>query len=197
MLQHKPDNPHKMQNIVDNLENKVIELFKTDYDSAFSNLFKMYYAPLCGVAARYVDSDVAKDIVHSLFLALWEKRYTPTNPHSMRSYLYTSIHNRCLNELRNSKGVDSLEESAQISADELDTNIIDDELFRSLVQSISELPENYKQVINMSLKGSTIQEIATEMDKTTDSVKANKRRAHLKLKDILDRKLHFLLMLLD
>ena len=46
------------------------------------------------------DQDSAKEIVHTVFIKLWERRDTISLDQPIRSYLYTAVHNRCLNYLR-------------------------------------------------------------------------------------------------
>ena len=49
------------------------------------------------------DEEDAKDIVQSLFIEIWEKRRFEYLERNVKSYLYKSVRNRCLNYLRNNE----------------------------------------------------------------------------------------------
>lgn len=64
----------------------------------FEALFKQYYAPLVVYACKYVpDMDAAREIVQDFFVKLYEKRSTLTIDTSLKSYLYRSVYNSCMN----------------------------------------------------------------------------------------------------
>lgn len=60
--------------------------------------------------------------------------------------------------------------------------MLDVEVYTLLYRAISELPDNYKKVINYSLDGYHIDEIAEQMHTTVDAVKAYKKRAKEQLR---------------
>src|SRR5512133_2847355 len=64
----------------------------------FEALFKQYYAPLVVYACKYVpERDVAREIVQDFFVKLFEKRSSLTIDTSLKSYLYRSVYNACMN----------------------------------------------------------------------------------------------------
>jgi RNA polymerase sigma-70 factor (ECF subfamily) len=64
----------------------------------FEALFKQYYAPLVVYACKYLpEKDVAREIVQDFFVKLYEKRSTLTIDTSLKSYLYRSVYNACMN----------------------------------------------------------------------------------------------------
>jgi RNA polymerase sigma-70 factor (ECF subfamily) len=63
----------------------------------FESLFRKYYQMLCAYAYGFVnDTDNAEEIVQDLFYKLWEKRFEIRINSSVKSYLYSAVHNRCL-----------------------------------------------------------------------------------------------------
>src|SRR5690606_16169133 len=67
-------------------------------------IFRTHYVPLCNYAFTFVaDRDMAEEIVQGTFLYLWEKREAMEIHSSLKSYLYTSVRNRCLNEIKRRK----------------------------------------------------------------------------------------------
>ena len=75
---------------------------------AFEQLFRSLFPGLVLFALKFVpDQDTAKEVVHNVFINLWEKRETVDTHISLKSYLFTSVRNRCLNYLRDQKKFDS------------------------------------------------------------------------------------------
>ena len=70
----------------------------------FEQLFREHYNALCNFAIRYLhDNDSAQEIVQEVFINLWQKKETITSDKSVKSYLFTSVKNRCLNYIRDNK----------------------------------------------------------------------------------------------
>lgn len=62
---------------------------------AFEQLLRNYYRPLFDYGRRFVsDRDVLKDLVHDLFLHLWERRESLGKTDHIKPYLLTSLRNR-------------------------------------------------------------------------------------------------------
>ena len=74
---------------------------------SFEELFRSFFPSLVLFAQKYVpDQDTAKEIVHNVFINLWEKRQQVDTGSPLKSYLFTSVHNRCLNYIRDQKKFD-------------------------------------------------------------------------------------------
>lgn len=68
----------------------------------FETLFRQNYERLYFHAHAIVhDEDVAKDVVSEVFVNVWRLRET-IEPSTVLPYLYTSVRNRCLDQLRQS-----------------------------------------------------------------------------------------------
>jgi RNA polymerase sigma-70 factor (ECF subfamily) len=66
--------------------------------AAFEMLFRTYYQPLCGFAARYADSiAVAEELVQDVFARIWIERARWPLPRNRKAYLFTAVRNRALN----------------------------------------------------------------------------------------------------
>lgn len=65
---------------------------------AFELLFHAYFQPLWRFALRYVRaSDVAEDLVQTVFEQVWSHRETLTVSGDLRSYLFRAVRNRTIN----------------------------------------------------------------------------------------------------
>ena len=72
----------------------------TVWEKEFEELFKKNYSKLFYYALDWVeDSEVAKDIVSELFGDTW-RRYERLRNERIEAYLYRSVHNLCINYLR-------------------------------------------------------------------------------------------------
>jgi RNA polymerase sigma-70 factor (ECF subfamily) len=74
---------------------------KTFSITEFEILFKEQHALLCKTALQYVrDPQTAEDIVHEVFLKLWENRDTVNIHTSIKSFVFRSVKNRSIDYLR-------------------------------------------------------------------------------------------------
>jgi RNA polymerase sigma-70 factor (ECF subfamily) len=68
--------------------------------SAFETLFRALHLELCGVAESFVKSPpLAEEIVQDVFLGVWMQRER-WKPASARAYLFASVRNRAIEQLR-------------------------------------------------------------------------------------------------
>ena len=64
----------------------------------FEKLFKDYFAALMAFSRKILgDEDDAREVVHQVFINLWERRDSIDLSTSMKSYLFTAVNNRSLN----------------------------------------------------------------------------------------------------
>ena len=87
----------------------IFQRIKNGDENAFSSLFNTYYAPLCQFAVSYLkDTDQARSLVQQLFVDIWQKRDRIKVEISVKSYLYHSVKNRCIDILRRSSRSEEL-----------------------------------------------------------------------------------------
>ena len=73
--------------------------------------FRLYYRPLCLFALRYIpDTELSEDIVMESMESFWLKVSTPGAVsfrimENLKSYLFVSVRNRCISELRKRRQV--------------------------------------------------------------------------------------------
>lgn len=142
--------------------------------ATIEDLFRLNYRPLCMFALHYLqDADLVEDVVQECFTVLWEKLEQGADVANRRAYLYTSVRNRCLDQLRR-KGIPTE------SLKPYDTyGIIDDDdaeersvMEAKLWTSIDSLPEKCRQVFLMSKRdGLKYEEIAEELGLSVNTVR--------------------------
>ena len=79
----------------------MIEGLKRKSRKAFHTLYRDYYAAMVVYALKFLKvKEEAEDAVQDVFLSLWEAEKPFDSIDNLRSFLYTSVKNRCLNILR-------------------------------------------------------------------------------------------------
>ncbi|MFR1240832.1 MAG: RNA polymerase sigma factor [Butyricimonas faecihominis] len=114
----------------------------------------------------------------------------------LRFYLYRTVQNQCLNYIRDKKVEDSYRSKTEVTTEDYFYNaLLEEEIFIRLRQAIDELPEKYRNVINLNLEGLSDKEIAEKLEITIDAVKQQKKRGKEQLKGKLTHP--FLLLLIN
>lgn len=160
---------------------------------AFETLYKKYYQQLFAIAYRYVgQTQIAEEIVHDVFITIWNKAELLNIQYSMKSYLFKSVVNTSLNFLKKEKSEHAKKEAYIAVQDEATMNneIIDaDEiLLKNLEQALEMLLEKCRQVMYLSRFGKLKQqEIAIQMDISIKTVKNHLTYGFQKLREHLQK----------
>jgi RNA polymerase sigma-70 factor (ECF subfamily) len=79
-------------------EEKWITGVQAGNEGAFEDMFDAFYRRLCAFAAGIVGSkDEARQVVHDVFLKIWQRRDEWTVRRSLKAYLYQATRNQALN----------------------------------------------------------------------------------------------------
>ncbi|MBN1117989.1 MAG: RNA polymerase sigma-70 factor [Bacteroidales bacterium] len=152
----------------------------------FEGLFKSFYPALCSFANKYINNhELSEDLVQDVFFSLWNNSEITTNIQSVKSYLYSSVRNKCLNEIKHNKIVDnhiSDELSSISSTGFFHDHIIEEELHRMIHKAIKELPEKCAEIILLSIEGQKNNEIAETLNISVNTVKTQKKIAYQQLR---------------
>jgi RNA polymerase sigma-70 factor (ECF subfamily) len=134
-------------------------------ETMLEELFRKHFSELSLYALRYVnDVDTSREIVHNVFIALWDKREQVDTSRPMKPFLFTAVRNRCLNHLRDSRYHDDLENLAEeipeIPEEEEPSEILQVQLYRA----INELPQRSREIFEMNrFESLTYREIAERL----------------------------------
>jgi RNA polymerase sigma-70 factor (ECF subfamily) len=135
-----------------------IELFNrfttNNSERAFRTLFDRYFTQLSVYANKILaDEEAAVDIVQSLFVRIYEQRQE-LHVTSVRSFLYQSVHNHCLNELKHRKVHDNYAQKAiptfDTSSNNVEEMMAQSELEARLAYAINQLPTQCRRIFEMS-----------------------------------------------
>ncbi len=75
----------------------------------FKDLFEKYYDGLFRYGTSLIeDQETARGMVQEVFLKLWERKDTLRHEEQkLKAYLFTTLHNQCLNRIRHQKVIQS------------------------------------------------------------------------------------------
>jgi RNA polymerase sigma-70 factor (family 1) len=167
---------------------------------AFEALFREFYNPLCRYANTFLnDKDDVKDIVQKVFIEIWEKREGLDIRVSLRSYLYRSVHNRCLNLIQSNKKFNKEVEMGAVAlfAPDTDENIRQTELKKRIKEAMAKLPPQCARIFEMSRYGHLkYAEIAAQLELSVKTVENQMGKALKILRTELSDYLYLLIVLL-
>ena len=173
-------------------DKKILEHIRAGHYDAFEVLFERYYNPLCNYTSRILGESIdSEDIVQDVFIRIWEKRHVTGNIGSVKSYLYTSVKNSCLNYKKaNSvrRGYTSL--SLRTETEPVEDEVVEQEEFRyNLFLCIDQLPSRCREVfVKSRFDMNKQQKIAEDLSISVKTVKAQIGKALKFLKACMESK---------
>ena len=164
-------------------------------EKAFKILYEEFLHALLAVACKYVEIETAKDIVQDTFFKLWNTPQKFVQITDLRFYLYRSVQNQCLNYIRDKKVEENYRNETEVASEDFFYNVLlEEEVFIRLRGAINELPEKYRDVINLNLEGLSDKEIALHLGISLDAVKQQKKRGKEQLREKLNHPILILLI---
>ena len=161
-------------------------------EQIFAEIYRKHYSELCIYALRFLkDEDEAEEIVQEIIFKLWEQREQLESVNSLRSYLYRSVHNRCLNYIKHQIHKNKYSDKAYLEMKKLEMESAEDynnkELEQRVHAAISELPDRCKEVFQLSrFEGKKNKEISEHLGISVKAVEANITRALTSLRSSLE-----------
>ncbi len=174
---------------------KILKDFSQGKESAMKQLYDFFFVPLSAYGSHFISNQqTVADIVQEVFIKMWNKRKSFFSIFSLRAFLYTSVRNSCLNELRNQKRRGKKVEISELSAFEDRDFIVEEEVYRMISMEIDALPPAMKQVFELSLLDLKVKEIAEILNISEQTVKNQRVTAKKRLQERLRSRM-FLLFL--
>jgi len=164
----------------------LINKLKKGNNEAFEEIFSSFYPALCNFANNFVyDVQVSEDFVQEVFISLWDYKKNFDDLLSLKSFLYKSVRNKCLNFIKHQKIV-SNHIDASLKDMENDAfyfdHIIEEETHRLIYDAINELPPGCRKILLLSINGLSNPEIAEDLNISVNTVKTQKAIAYKQLR---------------
>lgn len=176
-------------------EREFLQSLRQGVSSSYVFLFNRYYSGLVVYAKHLLGSETnAEDIVHDVFTSLWEKRETLDVTLSIKSYLFASVRNRCLNHIIHLRVHNEYQETILRKGDVAGMltwdHYVEAELSEMIEKAINKLPPQCKKIFLMSrFEEKTAQQIANELVISPRTVEKHMEKAlrllRLELQDYL------------
>ena len=136
-----------------NLDNAQVSDFNKDHPEAFELLFSSYYSSLCFFAEKYVtQTDDARDLVSEVFSNLWHKQIALKTHTNIKSFLYYSVRNACIDFIRKQKVLAKRNKELEqyLQNDNLFHNeVLKSEVLQDIYAEIQALPDQYKKAFQL------------------------------------------------
>lgn len=170
--------------------------------NAFEELYFNMQPRLFAFSKKFIENnEIARDIVQEIFFEFWENRRTTTIKSSVNAYLFRTLHNKCLNYIRDLKVREKYSSYVDIKLKEAELFFFDQEqdsyksIFFKEVQeifneSMKNLPDSCREIFVLSrMKGLSNKEIADQLNISVRTVENQIYRAlkvlKVSLKDYL------------
>lgn len=166
--------------------------FKRGKAKAFEHIFYEFHSAVCFFANGFLnDKEASKDLVSEVFIKLWNKHADFNSLYEVKSFLYISTRNACLNYIKGLKVASDHQKwlIQQTGLEEMEDfvmkRILDAEVARELNDAIGSLPTQCRRVMLESLEGLKTEEIAQKLGLSPQTVRNTRNRATQLLKERL------------
>lgn len=159
-------------------------------EPGFDDIFNLFYPRCVLFATKIVGSSMeAEEVVQELFIKLWSNDKLLGLKGSIKSYLFKSVFNACIDFQRRKQTAlkKTTDEGLTVEpATEFQDPLLEEEIENAIYLAIQSLPEKRREIFRMSReKGMSYQEIATELSISTKTVETQMSRSLKQLRDHL------------
>ena len=175
-----------------------MKLLNSKDAAVFEEIYTTYFPLLYNYAFTIIKDRVeAEDAVSDVFLKLWEEKHFRNIETSVKSYLFKSVYNQCINILQREevreKYANYIQHIQYVNETDSDyplSSLIENELTEILQKAIEKLPPQCRKIFEMSrIEQLTHDEIALKLGVSINTVHMQIKRAlsklRIELKDFL------------
>lgn len=157
-------------------DDELLRLIRNGDEQAFEFLYDTYATRLIAFAASKLNApEEAKDIIHDLFVQLWQQRFDLSVTISLEAYLFSAVRYRMIDLIRKSAVKNkylSILEKLPTGASSSEQVVNRKELESILQESVNALTPRLKEVFQLSRNEHlTIREIAARLKISEQTVK--------------------------
>lgn len=159
------------------MEEELVQSLRNGNQAAFRTLYERYHHRLYGYSRRFVKSPaLAEEVVHDVFLSVWERRATLRIDTSFKSYLFTIAKHRVVDLLRRaSKEAEVAQEIARnlpTTHCQPEEDVIYQDYLQYAHQAIADLPPQRRLVFEICrVEGKSYEEAAQLLSISKGTVK--------------------------
>lgn len=157
-------------------------------EKAFECAFREYFPALCYFARRFLNHEYdPEDLVMDCFTKLWEKQINFRSSESIKSFLYTTVRNACIDLTRKKKisviSIEAKMDNQLHMETEFIDSLIEAEVISELHAAAEFLPKQIKRVFKLFfIEGKNEREISKELNTSYNTVRNQRHRAVVLLK---------------
>lgn len=173
----------------DKVKTLIQKIKKHDSQSAFRELYNLYYNRLFRIAYYYLKKDEwAQELVLDIFLNLWQQREKLEEVKQWDNYCFVLVKNASLNYLekeqrKTSVPINELPEKGS-SDSSPEQELLNEELFNLYEQALQELPEKCREIyLAVKEDKQTYAQVAETYQISNKTVDAQVQKATLRLKE--------------
>ncbi|TDQ08658.1 RNA polymerase sigma factor [Pedobacter metabolipauper] len=156
---------------------QLADLLQEDDQTAFAEIYNRYAERLTGFASsKLYNLDDARDIIHDVFVRLWEERKQLTINRNLEAYLFTIVRYRIVDKIRkNITREDYMEMVLALQTSpgsDVEQQIAAKELKQQIDGALDKLSPRVKEIYHLSREENlSISEIAVKLDLSEQTVK--------------------------
>ena len=185
------------------IEQELIDLLKKGDADAFEKVFKTYFKNLHAYALYILkNSESAREVIQQVFYKIWEKRISLNIHTSMKAYLYKSVYNECMLQLKKEKNKEAylsyiLKQDTNKLAQGTSEKIETTDLEIRLQKALNELPEQCRTIFQLNrFEGLKYHEVASQMGLSLKTIENQMGKALKRLRIALAEYLPLIIYLL-
>lgn len=158
------------------------ELFRQGKEKGFAYFFQLYYPLICTYCNGILkNSGAAEEITGDSFLKLWHNRSVIHSAARIRSWLYSTARNGCIDRIRKESrepGSFPLPEPLEIPDEGTHLEaMIRAEMLVQLHRALNDLPPQCRNIFHkLFVEGKDTATVATELDLSINTIKSQRAR---------------------
>lgn len=176
-------------------DSQAFYLLQEGTPAAFDFYYNRFHQPIFANIFKIIqDRTYAQDILHDVFLALWEKKATLRSPSSVPGWLYVVSQNKSLSFLKQKVTSSTiLLEDPSIIERIMETPEIDEEFYKRQLQILTEavdhLPKRKKELFSLCrFEGKSLEYAASHLGISEDSAKDYLKQSTRLIKQYIQEK---------
>ena len=156
----------------------IAERLQAGDQMVFEWLFTSKYAQLCFYATTLLgDTAAAEEIVSETYAGVWDKKEQLQFTGSVVSYLFSTVHNKCINHIKRSKIITAykthlLQHKSSFNPEDIPDHIYNEKTIQTEIRkAIENLPDKCREIFYLSrFENKKYREIADLLDLSPKTV---------------------------